>query len=204
VARLAPPRRRLKVTIAGKGGVGKTTIAALLARELATSGAATLAVDCDPNPTLAEELGFSSAALPQFSGDGLRPADGTLELTREPQLVSVGPNLHLLGGPPSDTPLSDAVARGIAGVLIADRFEFAITDLGAGPELTRVAVGGVLNPADRCYVLTDGTRVAERTAERVEQACRVRNVPWIRVLNRRGDAQAVAEELAEQVTPSAT
>jgi MinD superfamily P-loop ATPase len=101
-------------------------------------------------------------------------------------------------------PLSDAVARGIAGVLIAERFEFAITDLGAGPELTRVAVGGVLNPADHCYVLTDGTRVAERTAERVEQACRARNVPWTRVLNRRGDAQAVAQELAEQVTPSAT
>ena len=193
MARLAPPRRRLKVTIAGKGGVGKTTITALLAWELARCGAGTLAVDCDPNPTLAEELGFSSAALPRFGGDGLRPADGTLELTREP------PNLHLLGGPPSDTPLCDAVARGIAGVLIADRFEFAITDLGAGPELTRVAVGGVLNPADRCYVLTDGTRVAERTAKRVELACRARNVPWIRVLNRRGDAHAVAEELVREI-----
>jgi cellulose biosynthesis protein BcsQ len=193
----------LKVTIAGKGGVGKTTITALLAWELARGGAGTLAVDCDPNPTLAEELGFSSAALPRFGGDGLRPADGTLELTREPELVSIRPNLHLLGGPPSDTPLSDAVARGIAGVLIADKFEFAITDLGAGPELTRVAVGGVLNPADRCYVLTDGTRVAELTAERVELACRARNVPWTRVLNRRGDARTVAEELAREIARSA-
>ena len=29
-------------------------------------------------------------------------------------------------------------------MLIADRFQFTVTDLGAGPELTRVAVGGVL------------------------------------------------------------
>jgi hypothetical protein len=159
----------------------------------------TLAVDCDPNPTLAEELGFSSAALPRFSGDGLRSADGTLELTREPHLVSIGSNLHLLGGPPSDTPLSDAVARGIAGVLIADRFAFAITDLGAGPELTRVAVGGVLNPADLCFVLTDGTRTAELTAERVEAACQLREVPSVRMLNRRGDAAGVARRLVARL-----
>lgn len=179
--------------------MGKTTLSALIARALASDGADTLAVDCDPNPTLAEELGIGSAALSRFSGDGLRPADGTLELVTEPELASIGPHLHLLGGPPSDTPLSDAVARGIAGVLIADRFDFTITDLGAGPELTRVAVGGVLNPADLCLVLTDGTRVSELTADRVERACRARKVSWARVLNRRGEAAAVATELAKTV-----
>jgi hypothetical protein len=44
------------------------------------------------------------------------------------------------GGPP--------VARRTAGVLLAERFEVVVTDPGAGPELARVAVGGVLNPAD--------------------------------------------------------
>jgi CO dehydrogenase nickel-insertion accessory protein CooC1 len=179
--------------------VGKTTISALLARELASAGAETLAVDCDPNPTLAEELGISSSPLPRFSGDGLRPAGGTLELAGEPELVQIAAHLHLLGGPPSETPLSDAVARGIAGVLIAGRFEFTVTDLGAGPEFTRVAVGGVLNPADLCFVLTDGSLVSELTAERVEAACRARNVESVRVLNRRGDAAAVASELAVRV-----
>ena len=183
--------------------MGKTTISALVARSLAELGAQTLAVDCDPNPTLAEELGLRSAELTRFSGDGLRPADGTLELRSEPDLVSLGSNLHLLGGPPSDTPLSDAVARGIAGVLIAPRFDFTITDLGAGPELTRVAVGGVLNPADRCYVLTDGTPAAELTAERVERACRARKVPWTRVLNRRGEAADVAAALAADISHGA-
>jgi CO dehydrogenase nickel-insertion accessory protein CooC1 len=156
-------------------------------------------VDCDPNPTLAEELGISSSALGRFSGDGLRPAGGTLELAEDPELVQVDAHLHLLGGPPGETPLSDAVARGIAGVLIADRFDFTVTDLGAGPEFTRVAVGGVLNPADLCFVLTDGTRVSELTAERVEQACRSRSVPYRRVLNRRGAAAQVASELAARL-----
>ena len=176
--------------------MGKTTLSALLARRLSASGAETLAVDCDPNPTLAEEFGLDSSSLPRFTGDGLRPAAGTLELASDPELVHVAPHLQLLGGPPSETPLSDAITRGIAGVLIAEDFEFTVTDLGAGPELTRVAVGGVLNPADLCLVLTNATRVAELTAERVEQACRARSVPYRRVLNRRGEAELVAAELA--------
>jgi cellulose biosynthesis protein BcsQ len=171
----------------------------LLARRLAAGGAEVLAVDCDPNPTLGEELGISSAALPRFDGSGLRSAEGTLELAREPDLVDVEAHLRLLGGPPSESPLSDAVARGIAGVLIADRFDFSVTDLGAGPELARVAVGGVLNPADLCFVLSDGQPVAELTAERVGKACRARKVPFARVLNRRGMAEEVAAELAGSV-----
>lgn len=115
-------------------------------------------------------------------------------------MADVGPGLRLLGGPPSETPLSDAVARGIAGVLIAARFDFSVTDLGAGPELARVAVGGVLNPADLCFVLSDGRPVAELTAERVGKACRARKVPFARILNRPGQAKEVAAELAESVS----
>jgi CO dehydrogenase nickel-insertion accessory protein CooC1 len=174
-----------------------------VARELARGGAQTLAVDCDPNPTLSEELGLSSAELPRFDGSCLRPAEGTLELKKAPKLVEVAQNLHLLGGPPSETPLSDAVARGIAGVLISNQFDFTVTDLGAGPELARVAVGGVLNPADLCLVLSDGRRTAEMTADRVERACRARDVPFARVLNRRGEAEAVAAELARTARGSA-
>jgi CO dehydrogenase nickel-insertion accessory protein CooC1 len=177
--------------------VGKTTISALLARELAARGAETLAVDCDPNPTLAEELGSSSVSLPRYTGDCLRPKAGTLELAQEPALIQVAPRLRLLGGPPSETPLSDAVARGIAGVLIADRFDQVITDLGAGPEFTRVAVGGLLNPADLCFVLTDGTRVADLTADRIEAACQTRGVESVRVRTRRGEAAEVAAELVQ-------
>lgn len=48
----------MKIAISGKGGVGKTTLAALLAQVYADSGREVLAVDADPSPCLAGALGF--------------------------------------------------------------------------------------------------------------------------------------------------
>ncbi len=48
----------MKLAISGKGGVGKTTLAALLAQAYADAGRHVLAVDADPAPCLAGALGF--------------------------------------------------------------------------------------------------------------------------------------------------
>ncbi len=48
----------MKVAITGKGGVGKTTLTALLAQIYADRGRQVLAVDADPSPCLAGALGF--------------------------------------------------------------------------------------------------------------------------------------------------
>ena len=48
----------MKLAISGKGGVGKTTLSALLAQVYADSGRDVLAVDADPSPCLAGALGF--------------------------------------------------------------------------------------------------------------------------------------------------
>lgn len=48
----------MKIAVTGKGGVGKTTFAALLARRLALNGRNVLAVDADPDANLAAALDF--------------------------------------------------------------------------------------------------------------------------------------------------
>lgn len=50
----------MKIAISGKGGVGKTTLTALLAQTYADRGRQVLAVDADPSPCLAGALGFPS------------------------------------------------------------------------------------------------------------------------------------------------
>lgn len=56
-----------KIAVSGKGGVGKTTLASLLAYLLAESGHTVYAIDADPNPTLAQALGFSPTSLAQLT-----------------------------------------------------------------------------------------------------------------------------------------
>ncbi len=51
----------LKIAVAGKGGVGKTTIAGALARLYARDGNNVIAVDADPDSNLASALGISKA-----------------------------------------------------------------------------------------------------------------------------------------------
>jgi CO dehydrogenase maturation factor len=48
----------MRVAVAGKGGSGKTTIAGTLARVLARGEHRVLAIDADPNPNLAVNLGI--------------------------------------------------------------------------------------------------------------------------------------------------
>ncbi|MCS7128474.1 MAG: AAA family ATPase [Sulfolobales archaeon] len=48
----------MKIAIVGKGGVGKTTIAACLARLLSRDGYSVIAVDADPSLNLAQALGI--------------------------------------------------------------------------------------------------------------------------------------------------
>jgi CO dehydrogenase maturation factor len=61
----------MKIAIAGKGGVGKTTISGTLCRVLAKTGNTVLAIDGDPNPNLSVVLGIdkSTDASPSLSTD---------------------------------------------------------------------------------------------------------------------------------------
>ncbi|MFH1833980.1 MAG: AAA family ATPase [bacterium] len=49
----------MKLAVTGKGGVGKTTVSALLAKELAARGRHVVAIDADPDSNLAACLGYA-------------------------------------------------------------------------------------------------------------------------------------------------
>jgi CO dehydrogenase maturation factor len=68
----------MKLAISGKGGVGKTTLSALLAQAYADAGRHVLAADADPSPCLAGALGFPDELRKQ-----LRPIAEMDELIEE-------------------------------------------------------------------------------------------------------------------------
>ena len=59
----------MKIAVTGKGGVGKTTFAATLARLYAEEGRHVLAADVDPDANLGLALGFSEEELDDDRSD---------------------------------------------------------------------------------------------------------------------------------------
>jgi CO dehydrogenase maturation factor len=53
----------VKIAISGKGGVGKTTLAGVMARVLAERGCKILAIDADPDSNLASAIGIDQEKL---------------------------------------------------------------------------------------------------------------------------------------------
>lgn len=102
----------MRVGIAGKGGVGKTTVAAVLSRTLARRGLPVVAVDCDSDPNLAMNSGVdesTAAAMRPF----LEQSDGrTLPADSSPTALLTG---YGLAGPDGVTLLLAARAEKAGG-----------------------------------------------------------------------------------------
>ena len=61
----------MKIAVTGKGGVGKTTFAATLARLYAAEGRPVLAADVDPDANLGLALGFDEETLDSIDDETL-------------------------------------------------------------------------------------------------------------------------------------
>jgi len=102
-------RDGVRIVITGKGGVGKTTITALLAHLFAQEGYRVLAIDADPQQNLAVTLG-----MPPQVAEQIRPVCECTEYLREK--TGAGPDLSPGGLLTLNPDVSDVVDRFAVGI----------------------------------------------------------------------------------------
>ena len=165
------------IAIAGKGGIGKSTIASLIIRLIKEKKiGSVLGVDADPNSNLGEFLGAKPA---KTIGDVLDevtahkdkiPAGMTKDRFIEYEVQTIieegdGFDILAMGRPegPGCYCYVNNVLRGVVGKLIKD-YDFVVIDNEAGLEhLSRKTTGS----ADALLVVSDCSAAGLRAAKRI-------------------------------------
>ncbi len=179
-----------KIAISGKGGVGKTTLSAMLAHIYARRGRDVIAIDADPAGGLAEALGFPPDLVAQvtpisemeeliYERTGAKPGTSGGFFTINPRVDDIPdrfsisyeglPFLRLgdiqVGGSGCICPES-ALLKALVTHLILYRDELMILDMEAGVEhLGRATAQAV----DAFLVVLEPGRRSLDTARRVRQ-----------------------------------
>jgi CO dehydrogenase maturation factor len=167
----------MKVAFVGKGGSGKTTLAALLARHLVRSGAPVLAIDADINQHLAGALGMSddeAAAIPAMGAhlalikDYLR--GGNPRIHSSASMVKTTPpgSGSRLVRVTESNPIYQRLGRHVAGLRLLATGPFNDDDLGVSCYHSKVGAAELLlnhmvdGPGE--YVVVDMTAGADAFA----------------------------------------
>lgn len=193
----------MKIGVVGKGGVGKTTVSALLARALTERGRRVLAVDTDSNPNLGLSLGLNAhdtEAIPTVPRSMVIGARGDLtvgELMADyavatPVGVSLMSALRVTEAGAGCTCGGHATVRSLLGEALDAEADDTIIDMEAGIEhLSRS--GGTLAHADVLVLVMEPSRKAVITAQRtIGLATELGISSWIGVGNKAGDAEQLA------------
>ena len=166
----------MKLGIVGKGGVGKTTVSALLAQAYVGRGARVVAVDTDSNPNLGVSLGLTlpeTEAVPLLPRSMIIGAGGDLtasELIDEyGRATPVGATLlsaiKVNEAGAGCTCAGHATVRSLLGAALESHADVTLVDMEAGLEhLSRS--GGTLAYADVLLVVMEPTRKSVITAAR--------------------------------------
>lgn len=176
----------LKIAVSGKGGVGKTTVAAGLIKIIVDQGYKVFAVDADPDVSLGTLLGFPAATI-----NDLKPIVEMRDLIAEKvggsgSLFTLNPEVDDLvqdftlqkdkllflkmgaikqGGSACYCRENSVLNALIAKLLVREQ-EYVILDMGAGIEhLTRGTAEGV----DTMIIVTEPSRVSVNTARVVKK-----------------------------------
>ncbi|ERM92237.1 carbon monoxide dehydrogenase [Caldanaerobacter subterraneus subsp. yonseiensis KB-1] len=176
----------MKIAISGKGGVGKTTIAAGLIKYFAQKGYQVYAVDADPDTSLGMVLG-----LPEERIGSLKPIVAMRELIAErtggngaffslnPDVDSILEDYTIRNGnilflkmgavKPGGSECycrENTVLNALVNSIILKRKEIVVMDMSAGIEhLTRGTARGV----DFMLIVTEPTLVSIQTARTIQK-----------------------------------
>lgn len=193
----------LKLGIVGKGGVGKTTTAALFAKAYAQRGRRVIGIDTDSNPNLGMSLGLSFAdtedvpVLPRSlivgRGGDISADELVATYGREtPAGVTLLSAIRVTEAGAGCTCAGHATVRSLLGEAIDLDADVTIIDMEAGLEhLSRS--GGTLAYADALLVVMEPSRKSVITAARTRDLAEELGIPRVYGLgNKARDAEDIA------------
>lgn len=198
----------MRLAVAGKGGAGKTTLSATVARLAARSGRAVVAIDADANPNLSAALGIppdvaagmtpvpASLVSRRLGGAGLtQPVDDVVE-----RYGVVGPDgirLVGMGAPAHAEEGCLCSAHAVVSALLEDLGgpdRFVVVDMEASPEhLSR----GTVRHVDAVWLVAEPYYRSLETVRRLAVLVAELPVPSVTVVGNKlrsdGDLAAVQE-----------
>ena len=181
----------MKIAISGKGGVGKTLLAAFLSQTFASSGYSVIAIDADPDANLAATLGFPNpekiTPISELSDlieerVGVRPGTSGSFFKLNPKVDDLPENysvkmdgirLMSMGrikrGGTGCYCSEGALLQALVSHLLLQRDEVVIMDMEAGIEhLSR----GTVKAVDKLIIVVEPGRRSLETAETINKLAR--------------------------------
>lgn len=181
----------MKIAISGKGGVGKTLLAAFLAKKFAESGYSVLAIDADPDASLAIGLGFPHpekivpiSEMKELVAErtGARPGQTEVFFKLNPKVDDLpekywaehdGIKLMVMGrvkpGGSGCYCAENTLVRALVSHLLLARKEVVIMDMTAGIEHLGRATARAM---DKLIVVVEPSRRSLQTAETTAKLAR--------------------------------